>query len=174
MGLIQALAISIGALAAVATYLFLGWLPSLSLWAVFIAWATFYHCGGKEAGLTKTITHNIFGAVLAWIALVAVTKIPLGATLTLPVWAGICVGVTVFILVFAASNPALSDIPASVYGYAPVAALSLFIFSKGEDLGAALTSASLGNPLINIVISMIIGALFGYVSEKIAGSLAKG
>ena len=170
MGLIQALAISIGALAAVATFLFLGPMAGLglSLWAVFIAWATFYHCGGKEAGLTKTITHNIFGSVLAWIALLAITQIPLAGTIGLPLWAAICVGVTVFILVFAASNPTLSDIPASVYGYAPVAAYAL-LATKLDTL----TTAGLTNPLINIVISMIIGSLFGYVSEKIAGSLAK-
>ena len=171
MGLIQALAISIGALAAVATFLFLGPMVGLglSLWAVFIAWATFYHCGGKEAGLTKTITHNIFGSVLAWIALLAITQIPLAGTIGLPLWAGICVGVTVFILVFAASNPALSDIPASVYGYAPVAAYAL-LATKLDTL----TTPGLTNPLINIVISMIIGSLFGYASEKIAGMLAKG
>jgi Protein of unknown function (DUF1097) len=170
MGLIQALAISIGALAAVATFLFLGPMAGLglSIWAVFIAWATFYHCGGKEAGLIKTITHNIFGSVLAWIALLAITQIPLAGTIGLPLWAGICVGVTVFILVMAASNASLSDIPASVYGYAPVAAYAL-LATKLDTL----TSAGLTNPLINIVISMIIGSLFGYVSEKIAGALAK-
>ena len=25
----------------------------LSIWAAFIGWASFYHCGGKEAGLQK-------------------------------------------------------------------------------------------------------------------------
>jgi Protein of unknown function (DUF1097) len=170
MGLIPALAISIGALAAVITFLFLGPLAGLglSVWAAFIAWATFYHCGGKEAGLQKTVTHNIFGSVLAWIALLLITQIPLAGSIGLPLWAGICVGVTVFVLVFAASNPALSDIPASVYGYAPVAAYAL-LATKLDTL----TSASLTNPLINVVVSMIIGAVFGYVSEKIAGALAK-
>ena len=86
MGLIQALAISIGALAAVATFLFLGPMVGLglSLWAVFIAWATFYHCGGKEAGLTKTITHNIFGSVLAWIALLVSVSANIAANIVSP------------------------------------------------------------------------------------------
>ena len=169
MGLIQALAISIGALAAVATYLFLGPAAGIgvSLWAVFVAWATFYHCGGKEAGLVKTITHNIFGAVLAWIALLLIIKTSIGGALPGGLWAGIIVGATVFILVMAASNVTLSDIPASVYGYASTAAFAL------EHAGADVTAASMLNPLINIVVSMVIGALFGYVSEKIAGSLAK-
>ena len=172
MGLIPALAISIGALGAIATYLFLGPLGGLglSLWAAFIAWATFFHCGGKEAGLQKTITHNIFGAILAWIALLLITQIPLANSIGLPLWAAICVGVTIVVLVMAASNIALSDIPASVYGYASTVAYAL---TNPDKHLATVTSASLDNPLINIVISMAIGAIFAYISEKVAGALAK-
>lgn len=35
--------------------------------------------------------------------------------------------------------------------------------------GGNVTSPSLENPLLNIAISMVIGAGFGYVSEKFAG-----
>ena len=170
MDIITALAVSIGLLAGVATWLFLGPIGALglSLWAVFIAWASFYHCGGKEAGLQKTIVHNIFGVIVGWIALILVTQIPLGATLGVPLWAGICVAVTVFGLVIAAKNEMLSDIPASVFGFASIAALAL----AGGKLGA-VTAASLENPLVNIAISMVIGALFGYVSEKVAGAIVK-
>jgi hypothetical protein len=140
----------------------------LSVWAVFIAWASFYHCGGKEAGLQKTIVHNIFGVIVGWIALILVTQIPLGAALGVPLWAGICVAVTVFGLVIAAKNEMLSDIPASVFGFASIAAFAL----AGGKLGA-VTAVSLENPLANIAISMVIGALFGYVSEKVAGAIVK-
>jgi tetrahydromethanopterin S-methyltransferase subunit C len=34
-----------------------------------------------------------------------------------------------------------------------------------------MTAASLANPLVVIILSMIIGAVFGYVSEKVAGML---
>jgi hypothetical protein len=140
----------------------------LQIWAAFIAWATFYHCGGKEAGLTKTITHTIFGAIMAYIALLLVTQVPLGATLGVPLWAAICVLVTVFILVYAAKLPTLSDIPASVLGYAAVAGLAL----AGNKLGT-LTAASLDNPFINIVISLIIGSVLGYISQKVAEAMVK-
>lgn len=170
MDIITALAVSIGLLAGVATWLFLGPIGGLglSVWAVFIAWASFYHCGGKEAGLQKTIVHNIFGVIVGWIALILVTQIPLGATLGVPLWAGICVAVTVFGLVIAAKNAMLSDIPASVFGFASIAAFAL----AGGKLGA-VTAASLENPLVNIVISMVIGALFAYVSEKAAGAIVQ-
>ena len=171
MGMIQALAISIGVLGGVATFLFLGPAGGLGLqiWAAFIAWACFFHCGGKEAGLSKTIIHNIFGSVMAWLALVVTTQLLAGA-LGVPLAAGIAVGITIVILVLAASNPMLSDIPATVFGYAPVA--GLFLLGE-QSKHQALLSASLENPLINIVVSMIVGAIFAYVSEKVAGALAK-
>jgi hypothetical protein len=169
MDLITALAVSIGVLGGIAAFVLLSPIGlGLQIWAAFIGWATFYHCGGKEAGLTKAITHNIFGAIMAYIALLLVTQIPLGAALGVPLWAGICVLITVFILVYAAKWPTLSDIPASVYGYAPTAGFAL----AGNKLGA-VTSASLDNPFINIAISLIIGAALGYVSEKVAGALVK-
>ncbi len=105
---------------------------------------------------------------MGWIALLLVTQIPLAASLGLPVWAGICVAVTVFILVIAAKNEMLSDIPAGVFGYASVVALAL----AGNKLGV-LTTPSLENPLVNIVISIVIGAAFGYVSQRAATAVAK-
>jgi hypothetical protein len=105
---------------------------------------------------------------MGWIALVLITQVPLGASLGVPLWAAICVAVTIVILVMAAKNPMLSDIPASVFGYASVAALAL----AGNRL-PMVTAGSLENPVINVLISMVIGAIFGYVSQKIAVAIAK-
>ncbi|MDD2877948.1 MAG: DUF1097 domain-containing protein [Acidiphilium sp.] len=170
MSLVVALAITIGVMGGIATFAVLGPLVVLNLqiWAMFLAWACFYHTGGKEAGLKTTITNNVFGAVMAWVALLMITHIPLGASLGLPAWAGICVGATVFVLILAANIPALSVIPAGFYGYAATAAYALV----GGHL-ATLTSVSVLNPLIVISLSLIVGAALGYVSEKIAGSLTK-
>ncbi|HEY4807169.1 MAG TPA: DUF1097 family protein, partial [Roseiarcus sp.] len=52
MDLITALALSIGVLGGIATFVLLSFGMGLQIWVAFIAWATFYHCGGKEAGLT--------------------------------------------------------------------------------------------------------------------------
>jgi Protein of unknown function (DUF1097) len=169
MDLITALAVSIGVLGGIATLVLLSPIGmGIQIWVAFIAWASFYHCGGKEAGLTKALTNNIFGAIMALIALILVTQIPLGGVLGVPLWAGICVLVTVFVLVYAAKTPALSDIPAGVLGYAAVAGLAL----TGNKLGA-VTSGSLDNPFIVGVISLIIGAILGYISQKIALALVK-
>ena len=169
MDLITALALSIGVLGGIATFVLLSPFGlGMQIWVAFIAWATFYHCGGKEEGLTKALTNNIFGAIMALIALLLVTQVPLGGALGVPLWAGICVLITVFILVYAAKAPLLSDIPASVYGYAATAGLAL----AGNKLGA-VTTASMENPFINIVISLIIGAVLGYISQTIALALVK-
>ncbi|MGH6923154.1 MAG: DUF1097 domain-containing protein [Propylenella sp.] len=169
MDLIVALAISIGALGGIATWIVLGPLgAALQVWAIFIAWACFYHCGGKETGLKNTIICNIVGAVLAWIALLIVTNTGgIGGALPGGLWAGIVVGVTVFVLVLLAKVPALATIPAMVYGYAAVAAFGLL------SPTANVTAGDFTNPLITIVVSMVVGAVLGYISEKIAGAMAK-
>ncbi len=166
MPLLTALAISIGGLGGLATWIYLGFLPGMQIWATFIAWACFYHCGGKEAGLKNTIVCNIAGAVIAWIALILTTQTGLANALGLPLWAGICVGVTVAVMVLLANVPAFATIPAMVYGYASVA--GFFLLSQGANLFAA----DFTNPLVAIVISMVAGAVLGYVSEKIGVALS--
>jgi ABC-type Fe3+-siderophore transport system permease subunit len=169
MSLNTALAISLGVLGAVAAWLFLGPLAShtslgLQIWATFIAWGCFYHCGGKESGLQTTIIGNAAGAVIAGITLYVATKTGLDAKLGLPLWAGICVGLGVAAMVLLANVPMFATIPAQVYGFASVVAMVLIG-------GGEVAAASLANPVVAIILSMIIGAVFGYVSERVAGML---
>ena len=65
MTLLIALALSIGLLAVVATWLFLGPLAAMNLqiWQAFIAWASHFHNGGKTDGVVKTVVCMSFGAV---------------------------------------------------------------------------------------------------------------
>ena len=78
-------------------------------------------------------------------------------------WAGIVVGVTVAILVLLANVPAFATIPAMVYGYAAVAAFFLL-----SGAGANVTAADFTNPLVAVAVSMVIGAVLGWASQKIA------
>ena len=163
-----ALAISVGVLGAIATWLFLGPLGgALAIWAAFIAWACFFHCGGKEHGLQSAILCNAAGAIIAGITLIVATKTGLGGRLGLPVWAAICVGIGVAAMVLLANIPLFAAIPAQVYGFASVVAYTLM-----KDAAGSLTAASLENPVVIVILSMIVGAVFGYVSEKVAGMLA--
>lgn len=163
-----ALAISVGVLGAIATWLFLGPLGGmLAIWAAFIAWGCFFHCGGKETGLQSAILGNIAGAIIAGITLWVATQTGIADQIGLPIWAGICVGVGVAAMVLVGNIPAFAAIPAQVYGFASVVALTLLGNGAGN-----LTAVSMENPVVVIILSMIIGALFGWVSEKLAGMLA--
>jgi hypothetical protein len=162
MNIITALAIVIGALAAVATYLCLGTPLGLQVWALFIGWGCFFHAGGKEAGLKNSAVNHIWGAVVAAIALIIIGNVAGSVLIT-----SVLVGLSVVVLVLGAHLPLLSTIPAAVYGYASTAAFTLLT-------GVGLADASaVGKAAGIVVVSMIVGNVFGYVSEKIAGSLAK-
>jgi hypothetical protein len=167
MSSLVALSVSIGILGGIATILYLK--AGLLIWAGFIAWACFFHSGGTTAALKSTIICNVFGAFCAWVAAVIILSIPLADSLTLPVWAGIVVGVTVLLLCLAAHLPALSSIPASVYGYAAVFA---YLLQTPDAMSQEkLMSASMANAFLIVACSLILGALFGIVSGKLAGAL---
>ena len=163
-----ALAISVGVLGAIATWLFLGPLGgALAIWAAFIAWGCYFHCGGKEQGLQSAIVNNAAGAVIGGLTLLAAGA-AIGASLPAAVWPAICVGIGVAAMVLLANLPMFSVIPAQVYGFASVVAYTLMT----ADGAANLTAGSMANPVVVIILSMIVGAVFGYVSEKLAGMLA--
>ena len=161
MNIITALAIVIGALAAVATYLCLGTPLGLQIWALFLGWGSFYHAGGKEAGFKNSAVNHIWGAVMASLALIVVGAMGAGVPMI-----SVIVGISVVILVLGAHLPLLSTIPAGVYGYASTAALVLLTAPLNLAAPVVIKAA------VMVVISLIIGNAFGYVSEKLAGKLA--
>jgi hypothetical protein len=159
MSTLIALTISIGVLALVATYVFLGPLAAMNaqIWQAFIAWGCFYHSGGKVAGLKNTIICMIFGAVIGALSVLLIAQLGALGALAAPV----AVGIGVAGLVLGAHLPALSTIPASVYGFASIAGLILL---KGMAPLDALAPTG---------VSIILGAALGWLSEFIAGKLAK-
>jgi hypothetical protein len=170
MGIVTALAVSIGLLGGVATYLYLADFFGLGLqiWAAFIAWASFYHCGGKIHGFTSSILANLWGIVWGVLTLLAITKVGLGGSLPPNIWPAICVAVGVGLMILGSHIPLFSAIPATVYGYASIVAFALL--KAGTD---GLMDPTLQNPAVVIALSMIGGAIFGLISEAIAGGLAK-
>jgi hypothetical protein len=164
MDLITSLAVVIGIMGGIATWLAitLG-SPYVLIWTIFVAWGSFFHCGGKEAGLKSSAVANVWGVVCAAVALIALTSIGVSALV-----AGICVGLSIVVLILAAKHPLFSAIPAAVYGYASTAALFL--------LGGAAYGAGAGGIIkvgVAIALSLIIGNVLGYISEKIVGSIVK-
>jgi hypothetical protein len=168
MSQLVALSVSIGLLGGIATILYLN--LGLLIWAGFIAWACFFHSGGDGNALRNTIVGNAFGAFCAWVAALIILHFPLADSLTLPVWAGIVVGLTVMAMCLAAHIKAFSVIPASVYGYA--ATFAYLLQTADTMTKDKLMSASMANALLAVIISMAIGALFGLASGKLGGALA--
>lgn len=173
MSQLTALSISIAVLGGLWAFLALNPLAGLVLvWAGFIAWGCYFHTGGDDAALKKTIAGTIWGAILAGIALILVVNNPVG----LPgiAAAPIYVAVTVFFLVIVASQELLSAVPANVYGYAATVAYSLHApTANGSGPLASLTALSFANPVILLSASFILGAIFGKLSQSLAGSLTK-
>lgn len=160
MPLLFALTVSIGLLAVVATWLFLGPLAALGvqIWQAFVAWASFYNNGGKTEGATKTAVCMTFGALVGMLSVMLAGQLGGLGALAAPV----AVGIGAAVIVLAAHLPALGTIPASVYGFACVAGLILL----GKDMTP--TAA-----IVPTIVSILIGTAFGWLSEFIGGKLAK-
>ena len=164
MDLVTALAVVIGIMGGIATWAAITMGSAYALiWAVFIGWASFFHCGGKEAGLKASAAANVWGAICAAVALIVLLAMGVSAAT-----AGLCVGVSVIVMILGAKVPALGSIPAAVYGYASTAALFLMgAAAYGEGSGAVVKVGAA------VAISLVIGNVLGYISEKIVGSVVK-
>jgi hypothetical protein len=157
-----ALAVSVGVLAVVATWLFF-FEPvaaaNLQVWQAFIAWGCHYQAGGKITGTRNTIVCMSFGAVVGMSAGMLAMHLggPLGQFA-----APVAVGLGATVICLASKLRFLAVIPASVYGFASIAGLFLL------DANMTPTTA-----LVPTILSIVIGAAFGYVSEALAGALRK-
>jgi hypothetical protein len=143
-------------LGAVATWLALSPLAGMvTIWAIFIAWGSYFHNGADATVLKNTIVCGIFGSVLAAVAFALITKVGLGEGMLLAINAAVWAGLAVFVLVMGATIPAFSVIPAAVYGFAATAAYAIH---AGEDLSAAGNTLAMdfSNPVIVISLSRII------------------
>lgn len=132
------------------------------VWVGFVAAGCFFAAGGDTKALTKTIAGMIYGAIVAWIALLIIVNV--SVPLPSAIWPAIVVGVTVFFLVIVASVDLLSVVPANVYGYATLVGYTL----EGKHTDA-LTAANNTNPLFLIIVSAVLGAILGYLMGQLAG-----
>ena len=158
----NALGISLGICALVYTYLALSVISVIggaAIWAGFIAWGSYFTVG-KDA-LTKNISANIFGAVLAGVAVLIFDQIGMAGSFAWP----IAVGVTVWALTIV---PSLGNIPANVFGYATTFGYMLLSGVANTD---SVTSLAISNPIVTISIAMVVGSAFGLASEKVAAKL---
>ena len=74
----------------------------------------------------------------------------------------LAVGIGAASLVLAAHIPLLSTIPSGVYGFASIAGLILL----GKDMSPM-------NAIVPTIVSILLGASFGWLSEFIGGKITK-
>lgn len=157
-----ALAASVGLLAVLDTWLFVGPLSTTALaglvWISFIAWGCHFHSGGGIKGSTTAVVCMSFGALVGMVA-VMLANGPLAGAGQLA--APIAVGLGAAVICLASAVSLLATIPASVYGFASIAGPILLAGKAPEDA------------IVPVILSVIIGAAFGYVSEMLANALTK-
>ncbi len=165
MSQLLALSVSVAVLGGIWAFLALGPFAGYVLvWAGFITIACFFAAGGDNKGLVRTLVGIIYGAIVGWITLLIIAKVPVPSLGT--VWPAIVVGVLVFFLVIVASIDVLSVVPANVYGFAMVVAYTLSA-GKMDDL----TAVSNANPLFLVILSAICGVIIGYLMGQAANML---
>jgi hypothetical protein len=157
------LAVTVGVLAVLDTWLYIGPFSTTILagliWVSFIAWGCHFHSGGGTKGTTTTVACMSWGAVVGLGAVLLATG-PLG-TMDPPVAFGIAVGLGAALICLSSKVPLLATIPASVYGFASIA--GALAVNDGDPTKAILPT----------VLSILIGAAFGYVSEMVSNALTK-
>ena len=162
-----ALALSVGVLAVLDTWLFgLAMLAaaSLQVWISFISWGTHFQAGGKATGSLTAAACMIWGAVVGMVALMLAGGALSGlGALAAPV----AVGLGAALIVLTSKIPYLNIIPIGFFGFASVAAVTILV--KGSDGNALAPTAA----LIATAISVLIGVAFGFVSEIVTDMLTK-
>ena len=156
-----ALAASVGLLAVLDTWLFVvplaATLPGL-VWISFIAWGCHFHSGGGVKGSTTAIVCMSFGALVGMVAVMLASGPLAGAG---DFAAPIAVGLGAAVICLSSAIGLLATIPASVYGFASIAGPILLAGTAPEKA------------IIPVVVSVVIGAAFGFVSEQLANMLTK-
>lgn len=160
------------ALTAIALY-FLAKLPFLPPWAIFIAWACFFHMDGgtnRNQAYLATITHLGLGAVAAWLSAIALLLNPFSSELAADWWGPVLIGAVIAAVTRLSTIPRFSITPAIVYGYA-----SFFAFAgtSGYFSLERFLSLSFTNGLIAVVVCQILGATAGYVNALMVETILR-
>lgn len=161
MKLPVALALVVGIVGGILTYLYVGPLSALGLFipATFLGAASYFAAGGDLEALKKSVPANVWGAAWATIALILI-----GLT-TSPLMIAVIVGGLTGVMILGALVPALGFVPGHVIGYASTAAFGLLGGASGTDFSLPT------GPFTVMAISFVIGGLYGWVGSILVGRL---
>jgi len=161
MKLPVALAIVAGVVGGILTYLYVGPLSGLGLFipATFVGAASYFAAGGEVAGLQKSLVANIWGIIWGTIALILIGLV------SSPLLVGVIVGGVTLVMILGALLPALEFVPGAVLGLATTAGFGLLTKASGTDFSLP------SGPFTVMLISFVIGGLYGYVGSIIVGKM---
>ena len=154
----EALTVSIGVLGALDVLLTTYVLP-VPVWITFTAWASFFAVGGGKDGLVTSILCNLTGILIASLSLLAASLLG-GSSIA----AAVCVGIGSAAMVQASRLGFTRGFtPAIVWGFS-------------QTVGATAAGFALNNPISTqataiTAVAMIVGAVFGFVSQMWAMSM---
>ena len=158
------LAVTVGLLAVLDTWLYVGPLGTSIIaglvWISFIAWGCHFHSGGGTKGATTAVVCMSWGALVGMGAVMLASNV-LNDALGAEVGVSVAVGLGAALICLSSKVPLLATIPASVYGFASIAGPIILRGDAPEDA------------ILPVVLSVIIGAAFGYASEMISNLLTK-
>jgi hypothetical protein len=149
---IRASATSVGLLVMMWTFLSIGYLePRVLTWVTFLSWASFFAAGGGTTGLARSIASGTVGVLASFVVMWVDGHLGL-TQYHVPVLS-LLLGLLGAVLCLLASLSLLSCIPASFIGAAT-------FFSSGRPMDMKL---------LWVLLSMVVGALLGLASQKLAG-----
>ncbi|WP_300015057.1 DUF1097 domain-containing protein [Pseudonocardia sp.] len=161
MKLPVALALVVGIVGGILTWLYVGPLAGLGLFipATFLGAASFFAAGGDLDALKKSVPANLWGVAWATVALILI-----GLT-TSPLLIGVIVGGLTGVMILGALLPALGFVPGHVIGYASTAGFGLLSGAAGTDFSLPT------GPFTVMAISFVVGGLYGYAGALLVGRL---
>ncbi|NMO93097.1 DUF1097 domain-containing protein [Actinomycetospora sp. TBRC 11914] len=162
MKLPVALALVIGVLGGILTWLYVGPLAALGLFvpATFMGAALYFAAGGDVAALKKSLPATVWGVVMGTVTLIVAGTVS-GAALT-----GVVVGAGTAVLILGALVPLLDFVPGAVVAFAMTVGWGLLTSASGTDFAVAT------GPFTVMLISFVVGGLYGWVGSILVGRLA--
>lgn len=143
----------------------------LFFWVGIVGWAVLAEAGDDPAAMKKTLGGTLFGAALAWVALLISLFIPVppDGWMWVPRLAAM-VALSMYLLEMGAGVDLFSGRLARMAGYASLFGAAA-ITVAGDDAAGQYTAAHLSNPLIATVVALVLGAVAGVAAKSMEKAL---
>ena len=143
----------------------------LFFWVGIVGWAVLAEAGDDPTAMKKALGGTLFGAVLAWVALLVSLLIPVPAEgwMWVPRLAAM-VALSLYLLEMASSVDLLSGRLARLAGYAAMFGVAATTAAEADVMGR-YTATHLSNPLLASVIALILGIVAGRLAKSMEKAL---